>query len=406
MDKYFYKARDAQGKPIRGFMEGSSKEEILASLRSMGLHVTQIQAVPQSTFLRLFRQQSGRRQVKVKELAILARQLAIQLDAGVSLISSLQLLEEQCQNQRLAAALNAIRLDIASGSSFTNAIGKHRAVFPHEFIHLVEAGELAGELPNVFGQLAAYYERMDELRKKVSEALLYPIIVGSVAAVMIFALIYFVLPMLITNFTALGVKPPRITQAVLLFRRVTIQYWYLFLAVFAVLFGLGHVYLRTSHGQYLKDRTSLGMPVFGNLQKMVIFSRFCRVLSMLLSSGISMVKAMEVVERLLENRVINKAFRDARTAVEKGQGLTEPLKRHSVFPKMLVQMVAVGEETGNLEKTLAHLADYYDREVNYAVSSFTKVLEPAVMLVLAAVVAFIVVSVYLPMMQMIGNIGF
>ncbi|MFY9436242.1 MAG: type II secretion system F family protein, partial [Limnochordia bacterium] len=206
--------------------------------------------------------------------------------------------------------------------------------------------------------------------------------------------------------TALGVKPPRITQAVLLFRRVTIQYWYLFLAVFAVLFGLGHVYLRTSHGQYLKDRTSLGMPVFGNLQKMVIFSRFCRVLSMLLSSGISMVKAMEVVERLLENRVINKAFRDARTAVEKGQGLTEPLKRHSVFPKMLVQMVAVGEETGNLEKTLAHLADYYDREVNYAVSSFTKVLEPAVMLVLAAVVAFIVVSVYLPMMQMIGNIGF
>lgn len=139
---------------------------------------------------------------------------------------------------------------------------------------------------------------------------------------------------------------------------------------------------------------------------MVIFSRFCRVLSMLLSSGISMVKAMEVVERLLENRVINKAFRDARTAVEKGQGLTEPLKRHSVFPKMLVQMVAVGEETGNLEKTLAHLADYYDREVNYAVSSFTKVLEPAVMLVLAAVVAFIVVSVYLPMMQMIGNIGF
>lgn len=144
MDKYFYKARDAQGKPIRGFMEGSSKEEILASLRSMGLHVTQIQAVPQSTFLRLFRQQSGRRQVKVKELAILARQLAIQLDAGVSLTSSLQLLEEQCQNQRLAAALNAIRLDIASGSSFTNAIGKHQAVFPHEFIHLVEAGELAG----------------------------------------------------------------------------------------------------------------------------------------------------------------------------------------------------------------------------------------------------------------------
>ena len=406
MAKFAYKARDSHGKLIRGFVEGNSRDEALASLRNKGLHVTQIQATPQSGLSRIIGHSVSRQPVKSKILAVLARQLAIQLEAGVSLIASLQLLEEQSQDKRLAKALYAIRLDIASGSSFTSAIGKHKSVFPHEFIHLVETGELAGELPTVFDQLAEYYQRMDELQKKVSEALMYPAIIGAVAFVMIFVLIYFILPMLIANFTVLGVQPPQITQMVLNFRHFTVQYWYLVMAVLVTVSAFGYGYLQTEHGQYIKDKVTLGLPVLGNLRKMVIFSRFCRVMSMLLSSGISMVKALGIVERLIRNRVISQAFRDARFAVEKGHGLTEPLKHHPIFPTMLVQMVAVGEETGNLERTLMHLSNYYDNEVNYAVSSFTKVLEPLVMLILAVVVTFIVVSVYLPMMQMISNIRF
>jgi len=313
-------------------------------------------------------------------------------------------LEEQSQDKRLTDALRTIRLDIASGSSFTDAINKHRTVFPHEFIHLVEAGELAGELPAVFNQLAAYYEKEDELAKKVSEALMYPAIVATVAVIMVFVLIFFVLPMLIGNFTAFGVQPPKITQLVLDFRNFTVEYWYFVLALLTALIILVAFYFRTEHGKALKDRINLRLPVIGNLNRMVIFSRFCRVMGMLLNSGISMVKALEIVERLIANRIVNQALRDARQAVEKGQGLTEPLKRHPVFPAMLVQMVAVGEETGNLERTLIHLSNYYDNEVNYAVGSFTKVLEPLVMLVLAVVVTFIVISVYLPMMQMITQI--
>ncbi|MGB4426261.1 MAG: type II secretion system F family protein [Limnochordia bacterium] len=403
MAKYIYRARDLQGKQIRGTYEGESQDAVLTALKSRGLIVTQIQEAPQSAFSSLSRPVS-RKPVKAKILAILARQFAIQLEAGVSLIASLQLLEEQSLDKRLTEALRTIRLDIASGSSFTDAINKHRSVFPHEFIHLVEAGELAGELPAVFNQLAAYYEKEDELAKKVSEALMYPAIVATVAVIMVFVLIFFVLPMLIGNFTAFGVQPPKITQLVLDFRNFTVEYWYFVLALLTALIILVAFYFRTEHGKALKDRINLRLPVIGNLNRMVIFSRFCRVMGMLLNSGISMVKALEIVERLIANRIVNQALRDARQAVEKGQGLTEPLKRHPVFPAMLVQMVAVGEETGNLERTLIHLSNYYDNEVNYAVGSFTKVLEPLVMLVLAVVVTFIVISVYLPMMQMITQI--
>jgi type IV pilus assembly protein PilC len=233
---------------------------------------------------------------------------------------------------------------------------------------------------------------------------MYPAIVATVAVIMVFVLIFFVLPMLIGNFTAFGVQPPKITQLVLDFRNFTVEYWYFVLALLTALIILVAFYFRTEHGKALKDRINLRLPVIGNLNRMVIFSRFCRVMGMLLNSGISMVKALEIVERLIANRIVNQALRDARQAVEKGQGLTEPLKRHPVFPAMLVQMVAVGEETGNLERTLIHLSNYYDNEVNYAVGSFTKVLEPLVMLVLAVVVTFIVISVYLPMMQMITQI--
>lgn len=403
MSKFMYKARDSQGKLVKGSIDMDSKEEVLASLRSKGLIVTQLKAVSQN---KLSFAVTSRKTVKNKLLALLARQLAIQLEAGVSLIASLQILAEQSQDKRLAQALDTIRLDISSGSSLTSAISKHKTIFPHEFIHLVEAGELAGELPTVFNQLATYYEKMDELQKKVSQAMLYPMLIGVVAVIVVFVLIYLVLPMLSNNFASLGVQLPVITQKVLDFRQFTIKYWYYIMFIIILCSIMIHIYSKTDHGRYLRARITLSLPIIGNLTKMVIFSRFCRVLSMLLNSGISMVRALRIVERLIDNRVINPALHEARLAVEKGQGLTEPLRRHSVFPAMLVQMIAVGEETGNLDKTLVHLANYYDGEVNYAVTALTKVLEPLVILVLAVVVCFIVMSVYLPMMQMMANINF
>lgn len=403
MNKYNYKARNKQGETVQGTLMMENKELAIASLRQQGLLVTQLKEAPKSSFsqLTLF-EESG--PLKVKLLAVFCRQFAILLEAGLSLVACLELLEEQSSNKRLAKALREMRLDITSGTSFTNAVEKHKDLFPHEFIHLTEAGELAGELPEVFNQLAVYYEREDELRKKVSEALMYPAIIGIVAVVMVLVLLFVVLPMLISNFASFGVETPIFTQMVLNFRDLVVQYWYLTLGSIVGFVLLVRWYLKTEKGKYQKDYIALKIPVLGNLNRMVIFSRFCRVLGLLLGSGISMVRSLETVTRLVENKIISQELYQSRLAVERGQGLTEPIRNSKWFPAMLIQMVAVGEETGNLEDTLEHLSNYYDKEVNFAVAAFTKVLEPIVMLVLGVVVLFILASVYMPMMQMVGQL--
>ncbi len=403
LSKFIYKARNKQGKLVNGSINGESQSEIVAGLREQGLIIVQIKEAPQSTISQISKS-LPKKPVKLKYLALLARQFAIQLEAGLSLVMCLQLLEEQVDDPRLASALHTIRLDVSSGMSFSNAINKHRDVFPHEFIHLIEAGEIAGELPAVFNQLAIYYEREDELRKKVAEALMYPMIIGVVAVLVVLALLFIVLPMLINNFSAFGVQVPWITQVVLNARDVVIKYWYAFLGGIIGLIFLIRWYLTTPLGRFQKDTLALKLPALGELNKMVIFSRFCRVLGLLLSSGISMVKSLDIVARLVENVVISKALGESRAAVERGEGLTEPIRENKIFPTMLVQMIAVGEETGNLELTLGHLSNYYDKEVNFAVAAFTKLLEPLMILVLAVVVIFILVSVYMPMMQMMGQL--
>ncbi len=403
MNKYQFKARNQEGQLVQGTLVMETKDQAIANLRKQGLLVTQLKEAPTSSFsqISLF---AERGPLKVKLLAIFCRQFAILLESGLSLVNSLEILETQSSSKRLAQALYEMRLDINSGTSFTAALEKHSGIFPHEFVRLTEAGELAGELPEVFNQLAIYYEREDELRKKVSEALMYPAIIGSVAGIVVLILLFVVLPTLISNFAAFGIQPPALTQMILGVRDLMVEYWYLTLgSIVAVIVGLKW-YLNTEKGNLHRDLIALKIPVLGNLNKMVIFARFCRVLGLLLGSGISMVKSLDTVTRLVENRIISQELHLSRLAVEQGQGLIEPIRDSKWFPNMLIQMVAVGEETGNLEQTLEHLAVYYDKEVNFAVTAFTKVLDPVVMLILGAVVLFILISVYLPMMQMVGQL--
>jgi len=281
---------------------------------------------------------------------------------------------------------------------------KNRDVFPHVFIHLVEAGEVTGAMPEVLNRLADYYEREDELRKKISEALMYPGIIVSVSLVMVLILLFVVLPMLVRNFSGMGVEIPATTVAVLSGRDWMVKNWYIVLAIIAGIVFAFRAFVKTEKGRFIKDKFLLAIPALGELQKMVIFSRFCRTLSLLLTSGIAMIATLGILERLMDNVVVKQAIQGATRGVERGQGISAPLTEHKVFPTMLVQMVNVGEETGNLETVLVQLANYYDREVNFAVASFTKLLEPMVMVLLAGVVLFVLVSMYLPMMQMATSI--
>jgi len=386
---------------VHGFIEVENRELAVAQLRERGYIITSLKEAPKSTTLSLLEPKGA---LRPKYLAIFCRQFAIMLGTGLSLVNSLQVLAEQALEKRLSKALDSIRLEVASGTSFTKALDKHRGLFPNVFIHLVEAGEIAGALPEVLDRLALYYEREDELRKKISEALMYPAIVSVMAVLMIFVMLFVVLPMLVSNFAGFGVEPPALTQAVLQGRDWMVSHWYIVLGIVVLVSVLVRMYLRTPLGTAQKDALRLALPAAGEMQKMVIFSRFCRTLALLLNSGISMVQSLEVLERLIDNTVVRRALSQARQGVERGQGISAPLANHAIFPKMLVQMMAVGEETGSLEKVLGQLADYYDREVNFAVVSLTKLLEPVIMLVLAVVVLFILISIYLPIMQMVTTI--
>ena len=400
MKKFVYKAKSRHGQPMQGVLEVENRDIAVAKLREQGFLVTSIrESINQE--ITLFQ---SRAPVKAKHLAVLCRQFSIELQTGLSLVQSLELLEEQSADKRLQKALGQIRLDVASGSSFTKSLDKHKDLFPHVFIHLVEAGEVAGALPEVLERLAIYYEREDELRKKISEALMYPGIITAVAGLMVLILLFFVLPMLIRNFSGFGVEPPRLTQIILAGRDWMVTHWYIVLFAIGVVVFSVKTYVNTTGGKKQWHSFTLNVPVLGNLNKMVVFSRFCRTMALLLRSGLSMVQSLEIIERLINNVIVNDALQTARLEVQRGQNLSTPMRAKKLFPTMLVQMVSVGEETGNLEKTLVQLSDFYDREVNYAVASFTKILEPIVMLILAVVVLFILISVYLPMMQMVTQL--
>lgn len=402
MKKFRYKGKNREGAAVSGFLEGETRTQVASKLRQQGYYVTYLREVKESPTLAYLKTRGGR--LKPKHLALFCRQFSVELAAGLSLVNSLQLLGEQAPDKRLQVALEQIRLDVASGSSLTKAIEKHASLFPTVFLALVEAGEIAGALPEVLDRLAMYYEREDELRKKVSEALMYPGIITSVAIVMVLILLFFVLPMLVDNFSQFGVEPPALTQAILGFRLWIIEYWYLAGGIVLAFVGAIKGFGKTPNGRYHYDNLGLMIPVVGSLRKMVIFSRFSRTLGLLLQSGISMVQSLQILNRLVDNVVVSKALSEAKLGIERGQGLSAPLEQHKVFPSMLVQMIDVGEETGNLETILAQIAEYYDREVNFAVGSFTKLLEPVVMLILAVIVLLILISVYLPMMEMVTQI--
>lgn len=399
MIRYAYTGRSQSGQAVKGFLEAESEAQARVKLREDGHYITSLKESKEAK--PLFQRPL---KLKSKNLAIFCRQFAIMLSTGLTLVQSLELLEQQAIDKAFAKVLREIRLEVASGTGFTTALEKHAKVFPTVFLSLVEAGEITGALPEVLDRLAVYYEREDELAKKIGEALMYPGIISGVSFLMVLILLFVVLPNLVNTFAGFGVETPAITQAVLDGRDWMIAYWYVVVGVIvALVFGYRY-FVSTKRGRLIRDTIRLKIPILGGIQKMVVFSRFCRTLSLLLRSGIVMIQALQILERLMDNVVVQRALAAAKLGVERGQGLSEPLGAHKVFPVMLVQMVSVGEETGNIETVLVQLADYYDREVNFLVASFTKLIEPVVMVILAVVVLFILISVYLPMMQMVTSI--
>lgn len=407
MDTFGYVARDKKGKVIRGVLEAPSQDELVATLQSRGLLITSV--VSQKGAKVSKRKVRGRfhTRVKIDDLALLARQLATLLGAGITLLKALEIVGQQIESRRLASAIEGVRRDIEAGSSFRDALARHPRMFSDFWMGIVETGESSGQLPSILDQLSKYLESAMAFQRKTVSALVYP-------AVLVFAVIMVltifttrIIPTFSEIFESFEVPLPLITTMIISlskFLREKIGYIFLFLV------GLGYVtsrYIRTKSGRWMFDQLKLKLPVFGSLFHQVALARFARGLTMLVSSGVPLLYALEISARSATNKVFVKALEDVKTGVRDGKTMAGPLGKNALFPPMVVQMVNVGEETGKLGEMLSRTADYYEERVEAFVTRLTSMFEPILLIVMGVIVGILVISMFLPIFSVaqLGGLG-
>lgn len=341
--------------------------------------------------------------VNQQSLTIFSRQFATMINAGLSLVRALDILAEQTEDKILKAAIADVKKEVEGGKALSAALSKHRHIFSDLYISMVKAGEIGGMLDEVLDRLANFMEKDFQLKKKVQSAMTYPAIILVLAIGIVIFLVTYILPTFVNLFREMDVKLPFITQVLITvveaLRQPLIVASLIVLAIVAV-FGI-NLYYQTPVGKRQIDLIMLNIPVFGLLNKKVAISRFARTLGTLLSSGVALMAALEIVSQVAGNAVLSTAIDNVRTKLREGENLSGPLTETGIFPPMVTQMIAVGEETGNLDTMLNKIADFYDTEVEYTLSSLTSLIEPIMIVGMGGMVGFIVLAVFLPLYQLI-----
>ncbi len=380
-----------------GEMTAASKEEVIAQLRRRNITATLV--TEKAGKVRKFRL-GGR--VKDKDIVIFTRQFATMIDAGLPLVQALDILSNQVENKTLANTLQQVKVDVESGSTYADALRKHPRIFSELYVNMVAAGEAGGILDTILNRLAAYIEKAMKLKKKVKGAMVYPAVVTTVAIGVIAIIMIFVVPTFSKMFAQLGGTLPLPTRIVVGTSN--------FIAGIGGLLVLGAIialivfiiqFRRTEKGKFIIDRILLKLPIFGVLLNKVAVAKFTRTLGTLVSSGVPILDGLEITAKTSGNKVIEYAILEVRKGVVGGKTLAEPITKSKVFPPMVTHMIAVGESTGALDAMLAKIADFYDDEVDAAVSNLTAMMEPLLMIFLGGSVGFIVVSMYLPIFKLI-----
>ncbi|KJR42384.1 type IV pilus assembly protein PilC [Candidatus Magnetoovum chiemensis] len=344
--------------------------------------------------------------VKEKDVVIFIRQFSTMIDAGLPLVQSLDILSQQSENPALCNAINMMKVDVESGSTFTESIRKHPKIFDELFANMVSAGELGGILDTVLQRLADYIEKAMKLKKRVKSAMTYPAVVIGIAGICIGVIMVFVVPTFAKMFAQLGGTLPGPTRIVIgISNLIAGPGGIAIVAGFFVLVSIYKQVRRTEKGRFITDKMILKLPVFGMLLKKVAVAKFTRTLSTLISSGVPILEGLENTAKTAGNRVIEKSIFEVRSAVTEGQPIAEPLARLAIFPPMVTSMIAIGESTGALDTMLSKIADFYDDEVDNAVANMTAMLEPMMIVFLGGTVGFTVVAMYLPIFKMITLIN-
>jgi len=411
MATYNYVAKDALGKVIAGTSEAENEQILVRRLREKGYWVQKVnpartapkQQAPAkggSSLGASFGRVSGR------DLAVFCRQFATMIDAGVSLVRCLSVLEEQSGSARLRAIIREIQAAVESGETLSRALTRWPRIFGNLFVGLVRAGEVGGVLDETLSRLATFMEENEALRRKVKSAMTYPVLVLIFATMVVIGLVTFILPQFVAVFRDLGISEdlPRPTQILVQISDFMTSKWYMVIGGVVIFFVAFSQYIHTRIGRRHWDWVKLKVPVFGKLNHKIAIARFSRTLSTLLVSGVAILQALETVAGAVDNEIMSDAILAARAAIREGEQIGDPLQRSGMFPPMVVQMVAIGEETGSLDAMLSKIADFYETEVDATLASLTAALEPILIVSLGFVVGFIVVAMFMPLMHAISQL--
>jgi len=401
MPVYKWEGKTAKGAVKKGEMEAPSEAAIRIHLRQQSIVPTKIDSKGKEINI----PSPFKKKVQQRMVAVFTRQLATMIDAGLPLVQSLEVLSSQQDSKVFKDVLRTIREDVEGGSTFAGALKKHPTTFNELYTNLVVAGEEGGILDTILNRLASYIEKAEALKKKVKSALVYPATIVTVAVGVVIILMIFVIPVFETMFKSAGQSLPLPTVIVLTLSKLFKKYVLILAPALILLFFLFKRYYKTENGRAVVDRLLLKLPVFGPLFRKIAVARFSRTLGTLVSSGVPILDGLGIVSRTSGNRAIEIAIMNARASIREGETIAEPLGRSSLFPPMVIQMIAVGESTGALDTMLSKIAEFYEDEVDVAVANLTSLLEPLLMIFLGIVIGGVVIAMYLPIFNMASAVG-
>ena len=398
---YDYKVRDRTGSMVTGQLVGDSETLVLQRLREMGM--TPVEVKKAGTGMKMeINLRPGR--VKLKTIAVFCRQFATMVNSGLPILRAISILADQTDNQELEKVLVQARTDVEQGSSLSGALAKHPKAFNNLFISMIKAGETGGVLDDVLLSLADQIEKEVELRRQIKSAMTYPVVVVALVMLILTAMLLFVVPQFETIYTNLGGTLPLPTRILLGISNAFRNYWYIFGLGVAVGSFFFRRYKKTDAGRARVDAAKIRVPVFGPLFHKVALARFASTLGMLLRAGVPILQALDNVKETVNNRVIADAIDDVKTSVREGESIAKPLGKHKVFPPMVVQMMAVGEETGAVDTMLDKVAQFYNNEVTAQVDALTSLIEPLLIAFIGGAVGAAVIALYMPMFNIINLI--
>lgn len=396
-----YKARDKTGQEVLGNIDASEEAIVIKSLRQLGYSIISIERESQLKFKTEALLAKFTRRIKSQERLFFVRQLSVLLKSGVPLSSAILSIKEQTRNKMLMEMLEKVSKDIEAGISLSDSLAKCPQVFSEYFVSMIRVGETGGILESVLDRLTQLLTQELEIRNRIKSAMTYPVILVIVAVAIVTFILAAIIPKFVTIFETYEAKLPLATTLLLVVSFLVRKFWYLpLIAIVAILFWLKR-YLKSEKGRYNFDTLIFKIPLFGQLYLKIIIAQFARTSGGLIKSGVPLLEALKVTEKTVSNITIRRVIQDISTSISKGESLSESFKRSGLFPSMVIQMVSVGEKTGKLEQMLLDMANFYDQEIDYAIRNTTAVLEPILLLVMGAMVAFIALSVLMPIFNLI-----